>query len=83
MYDNNHHRKRKKKKKKPQNTSNLQLTIMVPTQPNDLSLQTMPVNMLSLILSKVGATSSIDYYNTILTCKDKATIPSTTPAQHT
>ena len=42
---------------------------MAPTNPTVLTLQKMPYDMLSLIVSKVGATSSVDYVNTILTCK--------------
>lgn len=42
---------------------------MAPTNPTVLTLQKMPCDMLSLIVSKVGATSSVDYVNTILTCK--------------
>lgn len=43
---------------------------MAPRKPSVLTFQNLPYDMLSLILSKVGATPSVDYANKKLTCKD-------------
>ncbi|CAF1701756.1 unnamed protein product [Brassica oleracea] len=42
---------------------------MNPKQANMLTLQTMPEDMRLFIVSKVGTTSPIDYFNTIITSK--------------
>ncbi|KAG2313781.1 hypothetical protein Bca4012_064412 [Brassica carinata] len=42
---------------------------MEPTNPSLPRLDTMPDDMLRLIISKVGSSSSTDYGNTMLTCK--------------
>ncbi|CAF1929096.1 hypothetical protein HID58_066417 [Brassica napus] len=42
---------------------------MEPTNRSLTRLDTMPNGMLRLIISKVGAASSTDYCNTVLTCK--------------
>ncbi|KAH0847095.1 hypothetical protein HID58_091812 [Brassica napus] len=42
---------------------------MNPKKADMITLETMPNDMLMVIVSKVGATSSLDYFNTITSCK--------------
>ena len=51
------------------NTYNFPNISMEPTNRSLTRLDTMPDDMLRLIISKVGATSSTDYCNAVLTCK--------------
>ena len=42
---------------------------MNPKKADMITLETMPNDMIMVIVSKVGATSSLDYFNTITSCK--------------
>ena len=57
------------KKSKTSDHCNFPNTSMEPTNRSLTRLDTMPNGMLRLIVSKVGAASSTDYCNTVLTCK--------------
>ncbi|CAN6853398.1 unnamed protein product [Brassica oleracea] len=51
------------------NTYNFPNTSMEPTNRSLTHLDTMPDDMLRLIISKLGAASSTDYCNAVITCK--------------